>query len=334
MATNNNDTISIIQQQMTQLQHMIADHVSQSNPANSTDVNNNNMYILPQPRPQQLFFPPGGAPYWDEPLPPRPSVLQQQQFQQLQQQPFQQQQQQQQQFKGGFTKGGKAKGKGKWNSWNNNGPPPADYSMPIAWVCNTCGTAHNAESCWICRNALCRAPRPDATAPVPPQQPTNNVGGPKGKGKGKDPKLKEAQDNTLAAQTLRENLPAAQVRALWADTVDGEDEKDEMPDEHWREYEKWAQKPRIVILDPPLPKEEPSNEHLSDTAQYAHTLTADSNHTRTHPDGLQEMRLDADDGDDNDYDEEEPEDDEATQDVKQRKALYDTAKQMGANQSC
>ena len=70
--------------------------------------------------------------------------------------------------KGEFSKGGKAKGygtkgKGKGKaSWNTPYTvPPHDDTVPIAWICPYCGTKHNSDFCWFCRNRDCRMPRPD-----------------------------------------------------------------------------------------------------------------------------------------------------------------------------
>ena len=48
----------------------------------------------------------------------------------------------------------------------------------------------------------------------------------KGKGKGKTGKDRDYQQNTPAALTMREYLPEAQIKELWADQHDEEDDEE------------------------------------------------------------------------------------------------------------
>ena len=94
-------------------------------------------------------------------------------------------------------------------------------------------------------------------------------------------------------------------------------------------------KPRIVLVNPhDQARDAAFVTPFGPTPQAAPHQTA---FTRTEPDGLQEMRLDEgddDDDDDDDYDnndEDEQEEDDETRDVRQRKMIYDTAKNANAN---
>ena len=76
--------------------------------------------------------------------------------------------------------GGKWKGKGKGKTpWSL---PQPDPSLPIAWECGHCGAQHNHDTCWVCRNIYCKAPRPDPNATW--YDPSHNVGPANAKGKG------------------------------------------------------------------------------------------------------------------------------------------------------
>ena len=179
---SNNDildynTIFTIRQQVQSLTQKLAAHVSQAGADGSMAA----LQQQPQQQQQQQqtyqptqqqFFPPNAPSYWDAPI--NNVTL----------------------YKG--KGGGKAKGKSRY------GPPPADYAKPISGTCPGCNTDHNAESCWIFRNAFCRLPRP---IPKSNLYATNQSWGGKGKGKGKDQQTtynREAQQNTPAAQTLRD----------------------------------------------------------------------------------------------------------------------------------
>ena len=207
-STNDHTTILSLQQQIQQLTNLVATHVSQ--PGGGGQLQPQQQTYQPT---QQQYNTPNGQSYWDAPL-YNVSL-----------------------YKG--KGGGKAKGKTRY------GPPPADYTKPISWTCYGCNTDHNAESCWVCRNAFCRLPRPDPSA----NYNTNNQawggkgkGKGKGQGKGKDQQQhqqynREAQLNTPAAQTLRDYCGEAKVKALWADQDDDDEEQEDEAEEHWRLYE-------------------------------------------------------------------------------------------------
>ena len=109
----------------------------------------------------------------------------------------------------------KSKGKGKSQSkgklWGFGLPQP-DPNLPVIWTCELCTTQHNHDSCWVCRNSLCKANRPDpenrwGTAWKYPPWAVQPAPNPKGKGKtAATGKPTEQQHNTPAALTLQEYI--------------------------------------------------------------------------------------------------------------------------------
>ena len=248
------------------------------------------------------------------------------------------------QHKGLTTKGKGNDGKG-WSKGKGKGFNPAgDPNLPIAWVCQSCSTVHNAASSWRCRNWWCQEDRPDDDA-LPG---TRTLGdyidqswgkpGPAPKAGGKQGASKGEKGGNVA-QIIQQHVPQHMYAAAYH-TEDGEQNQaagnhvqDDYDTTNFRTNPMTNERPQLI----PPPQQMHQQMHQQGRTKRPEEHRLD----RRDADDDWEEYIDEDGHEDNEYDDSDEEnitDCEADKDdedlskypaFKARRAIYEMARESG-----